>query len=87
MPGNAWTTNERGNRDGAQHGPPHEQHISVRGFNAQETRDVLKKGRLSTSAYIGQGLILCREESVRQCIFGRWEVSELQGYGRTNKLC
>ncbi|MCJ1225590.1 hypothetical protein MMC12_002239 [Toensbergia leucococca] len=56
MPGNAWTTNERGNRDGAQHGPPHEQHISVRGFNAQETRDVLKKAFVSVSSEDGKSL-------------------------------
>lgn len=47
--GNAWVPNERVNRDGAQYGPPQDQHTPVRGFNAQETKDALKKGRLTFS--------------------------------------
>ena len=47
MSGNAWVPNERGNRDGAQYGPPQDQHTPVRGFNVQETKDTLRKGRLT----------------------------------------
>ncbi|KAA6415560.1 MAG: hypothetical protein FRX48_00276 [Lasallia pustulata] len=43
-PGNAWVPNERGNRDGAQYGPPQDQHTPVRGFNVQEAKDTLRKG-------------------------------------------
>lgn len=49
MSGNAWVPNERGNRDGAQHGRPQDQHTPVRGFNAQEAKDTLRKGRLAFS--------------------------------------
>lgn len=47
--GNAWVPNERGNRDGTQSGPPQDQHTPVRGFNAQETKDALRKGRQTLS--------------------------------------
>lgn len=43
MSGNAWTMNNRRSRDG----PTHEQHTPVKGFNAQEIRDALKKGMAS----------------------------------------
>ena len=39
--GNVWATNDRGS------GPPHEKHTSVNGFNAHETRDALRKGKLA----------------------------------------
>ncbi|MCJ1298577.1 hypothetical protein MMC08_001367 [Hypocenomyce scalaris] len=44
MSGNAWAPNERGNRDSAHYGPPQDQHMPVRGFNAQDTKEALKKG-------------------------------------------
>ncbi|KAL9119567.1 MAG: hypothetical protein Q9187_003881 [Circinaria calcarea] len=46
MSGNAWTTNNRRSRDS----PTQEQHIPVKGFNAQETRDALKKAIASVAA-------------------------------------
>ena len=36
--------NDQENRDWVSHGPPQEQHVSVRGFNAGEVRDTLKSG-------------------------------------------
>ncbi|KAL8830400.1 MAG: hypothetical protein Q9191_001453 [Dirinaria sp. TL-2023a] len=42
--GNAWQSNERGNKDGPLQGLPQENHMPVRGFNALEIRDALKHG-------------------------------------------
>ena len=44
--GNSWQSTERSGRDGASYGPPQEQHVPVGRFNAQEIRDVLKRGQL-----------------------------------------
>ena len=44
MSRNVGVNNDRENRDWASHGPPQEQHVPVRGFNALEVRDTLKNG-------------------------------------------
>ena len=40
------------NRDWASHGPPQEQHVSVRAFNALEVRDTLKNGIQDTKSSV-----------------------------------
>ena len=42
--GNAWTSSDRFGKDGALPNVLQEQHVPVYGFNAQETRGMLKKG-------------------------------------------
>ncbi|KAL9035596.1 MAG: hypothetical protein Q9214_006504 [Letrouitia sp. 1 TL-2023] len=42
MSGNAWVNNDR-NRESSQHGSSQEQQIPIRGFNAQEMREALRK--------------------------------------------
>lgn len=44
LAGAAWTSSDRFSKDGALPNVLQEQHSSVRGFNAQETREMLKKG-------------------------------------------
>lgn len=44
MPGNAWTNNDRGAREGPQQGPVQEQHMSHNGFKAQDARNLLRNG-------------------------------------------
>ncbi|KAL9610693.1 MAG: hypothetical protein Q9167_004608 [Letrouitia subvulpina] len=43
MSGNAWINNDR-NREGSQHGSSQEQQVPIKGFNAQEMREALRKG-------------------------------------------
>ena len=42
--GVAWTSSDRFSKDGALPNVLQEQHLPVRDFNAQETREMLKKG-------------------------------------------
>ena len=43
--GNAWLGGDRPHRSGSTLGVAEDQHVPVRGFNAQETKEMLRRGR------------------------------------------
>lgn len=52
MSSNTWVNNDQENREWAPHGPPQEQHVPVRAFNALEMRDTLKNGMKNTKSLV-----------------------------------
>ncbi|KAI4217215.1 MAG: hypothetical protein LQ351_000524 [Letrouitia transgressa] len=59
MSGNAWVNNDR-NRENPQHGSSQEQQVPIRGFNAQEMREALRKGDSAPKLLMVPQPDLCR---------------------------
>ena len=47
--GNVWVPSERASRTGPPSGPAEDRHVSVGGFDGQEARDLLRRGRIGSS--------------------------------------